>query len=118
MDRGAVVVSSPIPDGVEVALVVRGAGTPFRAITNGEFTEDQIFNWTYTDEQHAKESWDKPQVPNPYIDLPQMAIYSYDIGADAEEWAAEGEFDGFTLNEYFKAKRVNPQSKSMADRAH
>lgn len=94
------------------------SGTPFRAITNGEFTEDQIFNWTYTDEQHAKQSWDKPQVPNPYIDLPQMAIYSYDIGAEAEEWAAEGEFDGFTLNEYFKAKRVNPKSKSMAPGTH
>ena len=94
------------------------SGTPFRAITNGEFTEDQIFNWTYTDEQQAKETWDNIQGPNPYIDLPQMAIYSYDIGADAEEWAADGEFDGFTLNEYFKAKRVNPQSKSMAPGAY
>lgn len=90
------------------------SGTPFRAITNGEFTEDQIYNWTYTDEQRAKEEWDDAQGPNPYIDLPQMKIYSYDIGADAEEWAVDGEFDGFTLNEYFKAKRVEPQSKSLA----
>ena len=34
------------------------SGTPFRAITNGEFTEDQIFNWTYVDEQRAKADWD------------------------------------------------------------
>ena len=33
------------------------SGTPFRAITSGEFIEEQIFNWTYSDEQKAKEEW-------------------------------------------------------------
>ena len=33
------------------------SGTPFRAIATGEFIEEQIFNWTYTDEQKAKEEW-------------------------------------------------------------
>jgi T5orf172 domain len=88
------------------------SGTPFRAITNGEFTEDQTFNWTYTDEQREKEHWDDSQGPNPYIDLPGMQIFSYDIGGDAEEWAADGEFNGFSLNEYFKAKKVDPKSNS------
>jgi len=88
------------------------SGTPFRAITNGEFTEDQIFNWTYTDEQREKENWDTAQGPNPYIDLPKMEIYSYDIGTEAEAWAEDGEFNGFSLNEYFKAKKVDPKSKS------
>ncbi|KBZ60669.1 hypothetical protein K875_03616 [Mycobacterium [tuberculosis] TKK-01-0051] len=88
------------------------SGTPFRAITNGEFTEDQVFNWTYTDEQREKERWDDSQGPNPYIDLPGMQIFSYDIGGDAEEWAADGEFNGFSLNEYFKAKKVDPKSNS------
>jgi hypothetical protein len=37
------------------------SGTPFRAITNGEFTEDAVFNWTYVDEQTEKENWDKAQ---------------------------------------------------------
>ena len=27
------------------------SGTPFRALTEGEFNEDAIFNWTYPDEQ-------------------------------------------------------------------
>jgi hypothetical protein len=27
------------------------SGTPFRAIASGEFIEEQIFNWTYSDEQ-------------------------------------------------------------------
>ncbi len=30
------------------------SGTPFRAINSGEFIEDQIYNWTYSDEQKAK----------------------------------------------------------------
>ena len=33
------------------------SGTPFRALNSGEFLEDQVFNWTYSDEQSAKESW-------------------------------------------------------------
>ena len=94
------------------------SGTPFRAITNGEFTEDQIFNWTYTDEQREKEHWEAALGPNPYLDLPGMQIFSYDIGNDAEEWAEDGEFNGFSLNEYFKATKVNPKSTSIAPGAH
>lgn len=94
------------------------SGTPFRAITNGEFTEDQIFNWTYVDEQREKEHWDAAAGPNPYIDLPGIQIFSYDIGGDAEKWAADGEFDGFSLNEYFKAKKVEPRSTSTAPGAY
>jgi hypothetical protein len=44
------------------------SGTPFRAINSGEFIEDQIYNWTYSDEQRAKESWKGPG--NPYLSLP------------------------------------------------
>jgi len=33
------------------------SGTPFRAIASGEFIEEQIFNWTYSDEQRAKQNW-------------------------------------------------------------
>lgn len=94
------------------------SGTPFRAITNGEFTEDQIFNWTYTDEQREKEHWEATLGPNPYVDLPGMQIFSYDIGTDAEAWAEDGEFNGFSLNEYFKATKVDPKSTSIAPGAH
>ena len=30
------------------------SGTPFRALANGEFSEDQIFSWTYSGEQTEK----------------------------------------------------------------
>src|SRR3546814_15421694 len=51
--------------GLSAAHYLYLSGTPFRAITNGEFTEDQIFNWTYIDEQSAKEGWDAANGPNP-----------------------------------------------------
>lgn len=82
------------------------SGTPFRAITNGEFTEDAIFDWTYVDEQAAKEGWDDTSVRNPYVELPRMEMYAYEIAPGAAGWAEDGEFTGFSLTEYFKAKRV------------
>jgi len=83
------------------------SGTPFRAITDGEFTEDAIFNWTYVDEQREKTEWDSSKGPNPYIALPQMQMYSYDMGKNAESYAEDGEFNGFSLNEFFKATKTN-----------
>lgn len=81
------------------------SGTPFRAITNGEFTEDAIFNWTYVDEQREKQEWDEAEGPNPYITLPRMEMYSYDMAQGAKDYASDGEFNGFSLNELFKAKK-------------
>jgi hypothetical protein len=89
------------------------SGTPFRAITNGEFTEDQIFNWTYIDEQSAKEHWDAAKGPNPYRELPRMEMFAYRMGEPAEAWVDDGEFDGFSLNEYFKAKKVDPDTREI-----
>lgn len=83
------------------------SGTPFRAITDGEFTEDAIFNWTYVDEQREKALWDDGTGSNPYITLPRMEMYSYDMGKDAADYAEEGEFTGFSLNEFFKATKTD-----------
>jgi hypothetical protein len=30
------------------------SGTPFKAVASGKFSDEQIFNWTYADEQNAK----------------------------------------------------------------
>ncbi|MGP5383996.1 GIY-YIG nuclease family protein [Glutamicibacter arilaitensis] len=100
-------------EGLVEELAVKGrhylylSGTPFRAITDGEFTEDAIFNWTYVDEQREKAEWDNAKGLNPYITLPQMQMYSYDIGKNAESYAEDGEFSGFSLNEFFKASKTD-----------
>jgi len=67
------------------------SGTPFRAITNGEFTEDATFDWTYVDEQAAKEHWDAKRGQNPYLELPKMEMYAYEIAPGAANWAEDGE---------------------------
>lgn len=82
------------------------SGTPFRAITNGEFTEDATFDWTYVDEQAAKEHWDTKRGQSPYLELPKMEMYAYEIAPGASDWAEDGEFAGFSLTDYFKAVRV------------
>ena len=79
------------------------SGTPFRAINSGEFIEDQIFNWTYSDEQAAKEAWgDKGN--NPYESLPRMVMMTYRMPEDIRKIASQGEFDEFDLNVFFSAE--------------
>src|SRR5207244_3834549 len=66
------------------------SGTPFRAIASGEFIEDQIFNWTYSDEQRAKEGWKGED--NPYASLPRMVLMTYQLPDSIREIALQGEF--------------------------
>ena len=81
------------------------SGTPFRALATGEFIEEQIFNWTYTDEQRSKEEFsaDNPDEWNPYEALPQMRLLTYQMPDELLAIASGGEFDEFDLNEFFAA---------------
>ena len=78
------------------------SGTPFRAINNGEFIEEQIFNWTYSDEQRAKAEWKGSG--NPYLALPRMVMLTYRMPDEIQEVAKQGEFDEFDLNLFFAAE--------------
>jgi hypothetical protein len=81
------------------------SGTPFRALSSGEFIEEQIFNWTYTDEQMAKKEFSEksPEKFNPYAALPEMRLFTYQMPDELLAIASQGEFDEFDLNEFFKA---------------
>jgi hypothetical protein len=81
------------------------SGTPFKALATGEFIEEQIFNWTYTDEQRAKEEFaaKNPGKWNPYGALPQMRLLTYQMPDELLAIASAGEFDEFDLNEFFAA---------------
>lgn len=81
------------------------SGTPFKALATGEFIEEQIFNWTYTDEQRAKEDYaaEHPGERNPYGALPQMRLLTYQMPDELLTIASAGEFDEFDLNEFFDA---------------
>jgi hypothetical protein len=81
------------------------SGTPFKALATGEFIEEQIFNWTYTDEQRAKEEFaaKSPGRWNPYGALPQMRLLTYQMPEELVAIASAGEFDEFDLNAFFEA---------------
>lgn len=82
------------------------SGTPFRALADGEFSEDQIFNWTYADEQRAKRDW-VGQGCNPYLELPQIVMLTYQMPESLREVAMQGEFNEFDLNKFFAATEEN-----------
>lgn len=89
------------------------SGTPFRALNSGEFIEEQIYNWTYSDEQKAKEEWqDKhPDEPNPYASLPKMVMMTYQLPDAVKTIAQQGEFNEFDLNEFFFAEGTGEDAK-------
>jgi hypothetical protein len=95
------------------------SGTPFKALATGEFIEEQIFNWTYTDEQRAKEEFaaKNPNKRNPYGALPQMRLLTYQMPDELLAIASAGEFDEFDLNAFFEAsgKGVLAQFKHKND---
>ena len=80
------------------------SGTPFRALNTGEFMEDQIFSWTYSDEQAAKENWDSRDGPNPYAMMPQIVLMTYRIPDSISSIAYKEDFNEFDLNAFFSAK--------------
>ena len=90
------------------------SGTPFKALAAGKFGEDQIFNWTYEDEQTAREQWsDEGGEENPYAPLPTLNLLTYQISRMITDRLAEGvaiEEDEanidytFDLNEFFATK--------------
>jgi hypothetical protein len=87
------------------------SGTPFRAIASGEFIEEQIYNWTYSDEQRAKESWKNEKAINPYAALPRMVMMTYQLPDSIIDIAQQGEFNEFDLNEFFSAEGKNTKAK-------
>ena len=78
------------------------SGTHFRALNSGEFIEDQVYNWTYSDEQRAKANWQGEN--NPYAALPRMVLMTYRIPDSIRRIAMQGEFNEFDLNVFFSAK--------------
>ncbi|UOE43509.1 DEAD/DEAH box helicase family protein [Agromyces larvae] len=86
------------------------SGTPFKVLKEGRFIEEQIFNWTYSDEQRAKAAFAAKHPagsldyqPNPYAALPEMRLLTYQMPDELIAIASQGEFDEFDLNAFFEA---------------
>ena len=99
------------------------SGTPFNLYE--DFGKNEIFTWDYISEQQAKNDWPKthPGEPNPYAELPQMMMYSYDLGKNFQSvidhegiftfseffrtWTGNTKADGATMPEGAKGKFVH-----------
>ena len=87
------------------------SGTPFKQLASGQFNDNQVFNWTYVDEQKAKKEWSAYSDDyNPYEVLPDMAMFTYQMSpmiydevSQGIDLSGEGNVDfAFDLNEFFK----------------
>jgi len=89
------------------------SGTPFKVLNEGRFIEEQIFNWTYTDEQRAKAEFTAkhPDRPNPYASLPEMRLLTYQMPDELLAIASQGEYDEFDLNTFFEAKGAGAEAE-------
>lgn len=84
------------------------SGTPFKALASDQFSKEQIFNWSYANEQEAKEQWDGENY-NPYEQLPKLSMFTYQLSNMIYEQVKQGvdlsdneNIDyTFDLNEFF-----------------
>ncbi len=106
-DRGNAVDETFLP--ITTSYYLYLSGTPFRALNSGEFIEEQIFNWTYSDEQRAKAAWTGDN--NPYAALPRMVMMTYKIPESIQRIAKQGEFDEFDLNVFFSAEGEGDEAR-------
>ena len=89
-------------------------GTPFKALAAGKFAADQIYNWSYADEQQAKQDWNENAEggSNPYETMPRLNMYTYQMSAMMEDELKKGVDLGdgdkadpaFDLNEFFRTQ--------------
>lgn len=98
------------------------SGTPFKAIATSKFSAEQIYNWSYADEQEKKKNWDYDKGSNPYELLPQLNLFTYQLSPMIEEKLLEGQTIGdttydfaFNLNEFFAVEEGKDTFKHEKD---
>ncbi len=89
-------------------------GTPFKALAKGKFAADQIYNWSYADEQQAKADWseDAEGGSNPYAVMPRLNMFTYQLSEMMADTLKQGvDLDNgdkadpaFDLNEFFRTQ--------------
>ena len=82
------------------------SGTPFKAIASNDFSREQIYNWSYADEQESKTNWDYEKGDNPYENLPRMNFRAYHMSTMMEA-TVDDEEACFDLSEFFKTSGKN-----------
>ncbi len=81
--------------------VLNLSGTPFNLLE--DYQDDEIFTWDYVMEQKAKADWDLNHFgdPNPYAGLPQLNIFTFDLGKVLDGFE-DLEDKAFNFTEFFR----------------
>lgn len=104
-------------ENIKRAYTLYLSGTPFKQLASGEFKEEQIYNWSYVDEQEVKAKYADEGVSSPYDVLPKLEMFTYQLGPMVRKTLEQGmqlDDDGekvdfcFDLAEFFK---VNSSGK-------
>ncbi len=79
------------------------SGTPFNILENYE-DENSVYTWDYVMEQKAKREWEETHFgdSNPYADLPEMNMFTYDLGKLLHEKYEDFEDKAFNFSEFFR----------------
>ena len=101
------------------------SGTPFNIIKE---YGDNIYTWDYVMEQSHKHSWAEEHFgdSNPYEELPELKIYTYDLGEILKNKYVEIEDKAFNFREFFRVwtgdikhdRKPMPSNKSIGDFYH
>ena len=103
------------------------SGTPFNILR--EYDEGSIYTWDYIMEQASKRNWDVEHFgdSNPYEELPEMKIYTYDLGKLVGSGNyLEIEDKAFNFKEFFRTwtgdkaidKKPIPEGSLVGDFCH
>lgn len=99
---------TPLGDSVIKALRKEGtkllllSGTPYNIIDG---FDENMYSWTYVDEQKAKADWEieHPNEKNPYAELPQMNILTFDLSENMPySYRYVTEDSAFNFREFFR----------------
>ena len=83
------------------------SGTPYRIYK--QFTRDEIYSWSYTDEQKAKEKY-QSKLNNPYANLPQLKLFLINLKKDMKLSTTsyiDHDDKYFSFDEFFKCAENN-----------
>ena len=126
-ELGMKAIAGVVKEGEGRTKTLRLSGTPFNII--GEYSPAEVYTWDYVMEQRDKRDWWKNHLgePNPYEDLPELSIYTYDLGSvfDAASYSG-GDEVAFNFREFFrtwlgdikKDRLTLPEGASVGDFVH
>lgn len=121
------VIKAIVKEELQKTKLLALSGTPFNIMD--EYDDDSIYTWDYIMEQECKSEWDKQHFgdSNPYDELPELRIYTYELGDILHNSSyITYEDKAFNFHEFFRTWTGDykadyaqmPQTASIGDFVH